>query len=120
MSDEREDHTYDYWVDEVLDLHGPEWAAERADEIIKEYQNSGLSDSILAAHQDAARDADALFERANERLDQGVFDEAAFAAFRALEGYCTSVFIVTLHEVLTAPFEKLMAYVTLKSYQLLG
>lgn len=120
MGGEDEDFSYDYWVDEVFERHGDEYIAERAAEIVEDYQNSGLYDGILGAHQGASDRADALLAKATQRLAEGNLDEAVFSAFRALEGYCTRVFIVTLHEVLTAPFSKTLPHIRLNANDLLG
>ncbi len=120
MGGEDEDYSYDYWVDEVFERHGDEYIAERAGEVVSEYQNSGLFDGILKAHEEANKIADALLEKAARRLNEGECEEALFAAFRALEGYCTSVFIATLHNVLTAPFDKMLPHVRLNANDLLG
>jgi hypothetical protein len=121
MSEEYDDdYAYDRWVDEILERHGGDYIADRSGQIIEEYQKLGLSGGICDAHSDATTRANELFKRARRRLAEGVLDEAAFAAFRAVEGYCTSVFILTLHQVLTAPFDTMLSEVQLRANDLLG
>jgi len=112
MSDNHdEDYALDEYIESVFADHGDEYYYERLDaerdEIVAEAVQSGLVDSIISADRTAAREAEAQFAEASERLARGEIQYALFLAFRALEAYCTTVFIDTLHKTLTGPLPEL-------------
>lgn len=97
----------EYWDEDdgpalLTDESAMEWAQENREELKATFDTDAYHESVLAAHLALFPEAEAELKKADQRLVEGEFAEAAFHASRALEGYVRGVYLGPLIHVMTA------------------